>query len=173
MRMVLVGALLIAAPLASQTAKNSPPPLNPSLRAGKFHWLTLSETPKQVEAIFGPPAMVAKSGSQWIAWQYRLADDVAHEDFSHQLIFDRTTARLLSLARNYELEKNVDQFFPEKETSRRYYPNESAPQLTLRIRPLPNGLLLIALGNSGPTNQIVLLRREFLTELYPWLKQAQ
>jgi hypothetical protein len=116
--------------------------------------------------------MVAESGTQWIAWQYRIGDDVEHEDFSHQLLLERTTGRLLSITRNYEHERDVSMFFPEKETTRHYFPDAHTPQLTVRLRKLADGRVLTALGASGPTGQLVLLRPEMLPVLFPWMEPA-
>ena len=177
---ILLGVLLSAAPLFSQhstpksTTKRSVAPLaEPIVKTGQVRWFTLDETPKQIAAALGEPAMVAESGANWIAWQYRIGDDVEHEDFSHQLLLERGTGRLLAVTRNYGNERDVSALFPERETSRHYFPDEKAPQLTVRVRKLPDGRVLTALGANGPTAQLALLRPEMLSELFPWMALGQ
>lgn len=156
------GVLLATVPLFSQSL------IDPVMRNGRVHWFTLTESPKTTAALLGPPALVAESGSRWISWQYQLGD-VAHEDFSHHLLFERGTGRLLSVTRNYETERDISALFPARTTTVHYFPNAQAPQLSLRVRQLPGGRYLTALGAKGRSNQAVLLRAELMPVLYPWV----
>jgi hypothetical protein len=155
MKFIILMGALTAVPLFSQ------PLAEPVAKGNTIRWFTLRETPNAVRAALGAPAMMAESGTNGVAWQYRLGG-VDHDDFSHQLVFERRTGRLLSIARNYEEEHDVSALFPPKQTTLHYFPDAAAPQMTLRVRTLPDGLVLIALGRSGGTSQLVLLRRESL-----------
>jgi hypothetical protein len=166
--MVVVGVLLSAAPLFAQAAVRR---AEPRVVAGNLRWFTLRETPTVLRQALGAPAMVAESGPALIAWQYRLADDVEHEDFSHQFLFDRDTRRLMCVTRNYELERDVSALFPARQTQLHFFPNAEAPRMALRVRTLPGGLVLTALGAAGASSQVVLMRQEMMPVLFPWVRQ--
>jgi hypothetical protein len=84
-------------------------------------------------------------------------------------MFERATGRLISITRSYEVEHDVALLFPDKETTLHYFPSREAPTLIVRMRSLPGNLVLTALGASGVTSQLVLLRRESMPVVFPWL----
>jgi hypothetical protein len=179
-RQLIVGALLCAAPLfpqqtiLKQAGVRAPAvprrvAFEPLAKGRTVNWFTLRETPRQIQASMGEPSMVAEAGSQWISWQYRVGENVEHDDFSHQLIFERGSGRLVSVTRNYEAEQDVAALFPAAETKLYYFPDERAPQLTIRLRRLPDDRILTALGARGATSQLVLMRPEQLPVLFPWI----
>src|SRR5258708_36636009 len=87
------GALLVAAPLLSQ----APPASEPRAFEGKFMWFGLTETRANVQRVLGTPLLKADFGDDFHAWQYRFDDDADHEDFSHHLVFRKSTGALISL----------------------------------------------------------------------------
>jgi hypothetical protein len=93
-------------------------------------------------------------------------------DFSHQLVFRKTDNQLISVTRNYEPERNVDQWFPPAETTVHFYPDANKPQYSVRLRHLSGGRILMAMGTSkagDTTGQIVLIRESELRYFHPWL----
>ena len=164
--LILAGAL-IAAPLAAQMPKMADP------AGGKsgLEWFLLTETRAEVTAAMGSPVLVADFGSGMQSWQYQVGD-IDHHEFSHQFVFAGPEKTLISVTRNYEPELSVDQFFPARETTVHQYPDSGAPQYSLRLRRLPGGRVLMAMGSSRPgqvTGQLVLMRESSLEVFYPWL----
>lgn len=161
------GALLLAAPLFSQT----PAAADPSLRDGVVQWFQLNESWDQVGSKIGQPKLVADFGVDFKSWQYQIGAVDEHE-FSHQLVFRKSTRQLISITRNYEPQENVDRFFSERDTTVHHFPDAKEPQFSIRLRRLSNGRVLMAMGISKPgqpTGQLVLMLESELRNFYPWL----
>jgi hypothetical protein len=166
-RVSSLGALLLAAPLFSQVAQWADP--RPS--AAEPKWFQLVETESQVRARLGQPKMVADFGN-YRSWQYQIGE-TDHDDFSHALVFRKSDGKLVSVSRNYDPQRTVDQFFPASKTTVHYYPDAGKPQFTIRVRRLSGGRLLMAMGVAKPgqsTGQILLVRESELSHFYPWLE---
>ena len=106
------------------------------------------------------------------SWQYQIGVEDNHE-FSHVLLFRVSTGELLSLTRNWEQERSVDEFFPEAESRVYYYPDALHPEYGVRVRRLSRGRVLMAMGSAGPgqpTGQVVLIRESEIHVFHPWLK---
>jgi|WetSurMetagenome_2_1015567.scaffolds.fasta_scaffold370170_2 hypothetical protein len=152
---VLMGALLFAAPAFSQEQ---------DLLA-----FQLNEKPAQVIQRFGQPALITPFG-EFQSWQYQIGVADNHE-FSHILLFRGN--ELLSLTRNWEEERTVDEMFPAKESKVYYYPDARNPAYGVRVRRLSGGRVLMAMGSAEagqPTGQVVLIRESELPHFHPWLK---
>jgi hypothetical protein len=148
---VISGALLFAAPLFSQS---------------ELQWFLLTETRDDVARKMGPPKMIAEFGTDFESWQYQIGE-IDHDDFSHFLVFRKSDKRLISITRNYETEQNVDDLFPEKETTSHRHDGFS-----VRVRRLTGDRVLMALGASKPgqrVGQVMLIRQAELRHFYPWL----
>jgi hypothetical protein len=166
---LFIGALLSAAPLFSQL----PAAADPQLRNGELRWFLLSETKDQIARALGPPTLVAGFGQDFLSWQYQIGD-VDHDDFSHQVVFRNSSREIVSITRNYEPERNVDELFPGPETTVHHFPDASKSQFSLRLRRLSGGRVLMAMGTSKPgqlTGQLVLMRESELRVFYPWVAQ--
>ncbi len=163
---VLLG-LLCAGPVFSQIRQAA----DPQIKEGQLTWFELTETKQQTAKALGMPRMVAVFGQDFVSWQYQIGV-VDHEEYSHQLVFRTSTHALISVTRNYDPERTVDELFPDGETTAHYYPNAEKPQYSLRLRRLSNGRVLMAMGTSKAgqvTGQIVLIREPELRYFYPWL----
>ncbi|MDX2151535.1 MAG: hypothetical protein SFV54_12430 [Bryobacteraceae bacterium] len=165
-RAVLLGALLTAAPLFSERL----PGRDPRVEKGQVIWFLLTESREQVAKAMGPPSVVSEIG-QYVSWQY-MGGDVDHHEPSHTLIFRKADGVLAGVTRNYEPDRDVDALFPAKETSAHHFPNAEKPEMSLRLRRLPGGRVLIAIGSpkpGTPTPQLTLMREAELKIFYPWL----
>src|SRR5258708_945870 len=154
---LLTGALLLAAPLFSQIPAAS----DPQIRKGAIVWFELKETTEQVTRMLGHPTLVADFGPDLLSWQYQI-DNEDHDEFSHQLVFRKSDHALISITRTYSVERNVDELFPAGETTVYHYPNAETPQYSVRLRRLPNGRVLMAMGSAKPgqtTTQLELVRQ--------------
>lgn len=164
---VLAGMLLGgAASLLSQFSL-----ADPRLDHEKLRWFLLTETKDQVRRALGQPKDVAEFGSDFVSWQYQTGDE-DEGNYSHQLVFRRSTGQLISVTRNYDRERLVDLWFPQEETSVHYFPDEKNPQFGLRLRHLSEGRVLMAMGApmaGQKTGQIVLMRESEIRFFYPWL----
>jgi hypothetical protein len=171
LRLALLGALLAAAPLFSQIRR----PVDPEVREGVLQWFQLNESSESVSRVMGTPAMMAPFGD-FVSWQYQIGIEDTHE-YSHQLVFRKSDGALISVTRNYEHERTVDEWFPEGVTSTYHYPDATHPQYSVRVRRLPGGRVLMAMGVARPgeaTGQVVLIRESELQFFHPWLlKQLQ
>jgi hypothetical protein len=167
MRLLYWGALLIAAPLFSQEIER--PSTEPQVQDGVFRWLRLSESRDVLTEVFGAPRVTATFGD-FVAWQYQLGGVDGH-DFSHQLVFRKSTGKLVSITRSYEPDVEVDSFFPEAET--RVYTFRGGPEpFPVRLRRLPGDLLLIAMGTAkrgDKTGQLMLIHQAELRHFHSWL----
>src|SRR5260370_37588238 len=92
-----MGALLTAALLLPQEQ----PTADPRLRNREFIWFLLHETKDQVARAMGQPALTAEFGRDFQSWQYQNRD-IYHDEFSHQLVFRKSSRELVSIARSYE-----------------------------------------------------------------------
>jgi hypothetical protein len=144
---------------------------DPQLRNGEVIWFLLRETKDQVARALGEPRFTAEFGQSFESWQYQIGE-IDHHEFSHQLVFRKSSGELVSIARNYEPERNVDVFFPEGQTRAYHYPDAKNPRFSVRLRRLSEGRTLIAMGvsRSGQTTgQILLIKESELRHFYPWL----
>jgi len=143
---------------------------DPKIRDGKFEWFLLTEGPDQIRKLVGAPRMAAPFGSDYLSWQYQTAE-CDHDDFSHQFVFSKSQGTLVSVTRNFESERLVDEFFPREATSICHFPDAKNPQYSIRVRRLSGGRLLIAPGRARagqPAGQVVLMRESVLRTFYPW-----
>jgi len=167
-RLVSLALLLLAAPLFSQSL---PAAADPETGGRDFRWFELTETKAQVSALLGHPALAAPLNAEFEAWQFQLGD-TADEDFSHYLVFRKADGRLVSVARNYDPERNVDLFFPASESSVFTIDGEGSRPFSVRVRRLSGGRILMAMGIARPgqnTGQIVLIHESALRVFYPAL----
>jgi hypothetical protein len=105
-------------------------------------------------------------------WQYQIEVE-DHHDFSHELTFRISTRRLISVTRNYEPERTVDELFPPKETSVQHYPDEKHPQYSARMRRLDGDRVLLAMGSAAPgkpTGKLFLIRASEVPNFVEWVK---
>ncbi|MEO5925374.1 MAG: hypothetical protein ABIR70_16250 [Bryobacteraceae bacterium] len=154
---VLLGALLIAAPAFSQEEN--------------LLSFELTEKPAQLLQRLGHPSLIVPGG-ELESWQYQIGIEDNHE-FSHILLFRKATGELLSLTRNWEHERNVDEWFPPAETKVYYYSDATNPAYGVRVRRLSGGRVLMAMGSATPgqlAGQVVLIRETELHTFHPWLK---
>jgi hypothetical protein len=154
---VLIGALLLAAPVFSQETD--------------ILSFRLNETRAAVLERLGKPAVIMPAG-EYESWQYQIGVHDNHE-FSHVLLFRISTGELISVTRNWEEERPVDEWFPAVETRVHYYPDDSHPEFGVRVRRMSGGRVLIAMGapKAGqPTGQVLMIRESELPQFQPWLK---
>ncbi len=115
--------------------------------------------------------MVAHFGKDFESYQYQIGSADSHE-YSHQIVF-RRSGELVSVTRNYEPERLVDEFFPAAETTVYCHP-DPAVSYCLRLRRLSGGRLLLAMGSARAgiaTGQLVLIRDSEVRSFYPWLAE--
>ena len=160
-----VWALLVAAPVFCQPAKW----MEPQTVQGELKWFQLGETESEVRARLGQPAMIADFGG-YRSWQYRLDEATDHDDFSHALVFRKSDGKLVSISRTYAEERNLDAFFPDGSGKVHYYPDAAKPAMTIRLRRLPGGRVLLATG-VALSGQITLMADSELRIFYPWIEK--
>ena len=139
---LVIGALLIAAPVFSQHRVVASP--DPQLGKNQEEF-----------------------GIDFQTWQYQIADG-DHDDFSHQLVFRKSTGKLVSITRNYEPQINVSAFFPKKDSAT--YKMEGSPSYNVLLRRMNDGSLLLAPGLAKPdepAGQLMLMRESELRHFYP------
>ncbi len=167
-RLLLAASLFLAAPLFSL----SPSPVDPWIEKGELHWFQLTESKQDVTRLLGPPKLQADFGVEFTGWQYQIGE-IGDEDFSHYLVFSKLSGSLVSVARNYDPEHNVDEFFPESATAGYTLAAPGSPvPFRVRVRRLPGEMFLLAMGISKPgeaCGQIVLIRQSALRIFYPEL----
>jgi hypothetical protein len=170
----LMGVLLCAAPLFSAALDSKlPAAADPVMEKGELKWFLLTETKAEVSKQLGLPVMAAAFGADFDSWQYQIGP-TEEEGYSHQLVFRKSTGTLISVARNYEPEREVDALFPDAQTTTHFYPNAAKPEFRVRVRKLSGGRLLLGIGISKAgekTGQIFMIRREDLRYFYPWLAE--
>jgi hypothetical protein len=152
-----MGALLLAAPAFSQQ--------------DELLTFQLKETREQVAQRMGRPALVAPFG-EFESWQYQIGVEDNHE-FSHIFLFRVSTGELLSVTRNWEHERSIEELLPLTESKAYYYPDSKNPVYGVRVRRLSEHRVLMAMGaaeNGQPTGQVVLIRESELHHFHPWLK---
>jgi hypothetical protein len=165
---VLLWALLYAAPVFSQQALWS----DPRISTDGLKWFQLVESESEVRKYLGQPAMVADFG-EYRSWQYQIGE-VEHDDFSHALVFRKSDGKLVSVSRTYNPERSVDSLFPPSGTTVHWFRAAGQPDFPMRIRRLPGGRVLMAVGTSKPgqtTGQLVLMSEKELPHFYPWLAE--
>ncbi len=152
------GAWLVAAPLLLAA--------EPELLS-----VTLRETTTQMAEKLGRPAQTGEASPGYFSWF--LQTDVAdHHEYSHVLLFRHADRTLVSLTRNFEEPRVVDELFPAAESRTFYWRAEGQPDWPVRVRCLSGDRVLIAMGVEKPgqrTNQLLLIRREELVAYLPWL----
>lgn len=164
---VTLGALLLAAPLFSQI----PAAAEPRIEKGALQWFLLTETRTEVRSKLGPPRIVAEFGEDFESWQYQIGE-VEEEEFSHLLVFRKSSQTLISIAWNVFPARSVDELFPEAETTLHQYPDAKRPEFSVRLRKLPGERVLLAMGSSKPgqkVGQLLLTKESELRRLYPWI----
>ncbi len=158
--LVLMGALLFAAPAFS---------LDDDLLA-----FQLKETREQVTVRMGRPQLIAPFG-EFESWQYQIGVEDNHE-FSHVFLFRAGTGELLSVTRNWEHERSIEDLLPLPQSTVYYFPDAKNPVYGVRVRRLSNHRVLMAMGSvrpGEPTGQVVLIRESELQHFHPWLKLDQ
>jgi hypothetical protein len=165
-RIVLMGALLAAAPLLA-----GPPAADPRIEAGRLAWFALDETREQIAARIGAPALVAPFGADFIAWQYKFGTD-DHDGFSHFLVFRKSDGKLAMVTRNFDEEQPLGALFPDSASVVCEYKEAGRAPYSVRVRRLEGGRVLLAMGAAkagDTTTQIVMARVEALRYFFPWL----
>ena len=135
---------------------------------------SLGESMEDVARKLGPPKLVADFGAGLRSWQYHLGSGDNH-DPSHYLVFRRSSGKLVSVTRNYDPEELVDGLFPGSQTSTHFLRPPTDPPYGVRVRRLPGGRVLLAMGSpktGQPVSQLVLMLEADLASLYPWLADA-
>ena len=133
------------------------------------------DTKEKVFKQFGKPKATAEFGGDFQSWQYQF-DVGDHDDFSHQVVFRKSTGALVSFSRNFEVPRTVKAFFPETESKPFFYKEDGKPDFPILARRLSRGRVLLAVGISKgtqPTMQLVLMRETELRHFYPWLRLNQ
>ncbi|MFN7919722.1 MAG: hypothetical protein U0Q16_06475 [Bryobacteraceae bacterium] len=159
---LMAGAATVA-PVFGQTVAD------PTVRDGVFSWFELTETMSDVARKLGPPRVKADFGKGLESWQYQIGPGDGHEP-THYLVFEKATRKLISVTRNFDPEPPVDEMFPPSQTTSRFLP--SNPGFGVRMRRLPGGRVLLAMGSpkpGQPTGQLVLMRMSDAEAQYPWL----
>ncbi|MEI9813537.1 MAG: hypothetical protein WDO18_13220 [Acidobacteriota bacterium] len=154
-RLVLLtlGALLLAAPAFSQNILE----------------LHLGAPRMQVTKEFGHPAIIEQIGDLE-SWRYQIGVEDNHE-FSHFLVFRISTGELISATQNFEPGKPLNELFPDAETRVYHYPDAQHPQMSVRLRKLDGGRLLLAVGGKrgAPVDQLLLIKESELRNFHSWL----
>lgn len=157
MRLSFWGALFISAvPLFSQS---------------ELSGIQLLESPTDIKHVLGEPTLVSEVNPEFRAWQYRLGD-IDHDDFSHALIFRKSTNNLVSISRTFEHPVNVERLFAASPSTYYRYPEAGPTEMIVRVRRLGQERLLLAFGSAKQgdlTTQVVLIEQSVLRVFYPWL----
>ena len=85
-------------------------------------------------------------------------------------MFRKADGKLISVTRQFEPERMVDEFFPAAETNVFLFPGN--PAFGARVRRLSGGRLLIAMGSTKPgqpTGQLLLIREAEINRFHPWI----
>jgi hypothetical protein len=160
---LILGALLAAAPLARP---------DPVIENGVLQWFRLTETREEVTRVLGSPRMVTQLGDDFESWQYQIGVTDEHE-YSHQLVFRRSTGRLVSATRTFEQDRDIDWLFTDGRDSIYWLTNPDGSKYGVRVSRQPDDCILLVPGSTGngkPSSQIVLLRAAELPLFYPWLQ---
>jgi hypothetical protein len=168
-KLILLGALLYAAPGFSQQSQWT----DPRVANGRFEWIHLLESESEVRGQLGQSRMVADFGI-YRSWQYRFGEELDHDEFSHALVFRKSDGKLVSVSRTYTEPRLADEWFPKKETAVHTLRVPGQIDFRVRVRRLPEGALLIAPGSGEwgrPVQQIVLIHESVLARFYPELAE--
>lgn len=164
--------LLAAIPLLSQT------PANPdSLKVAEVLQFTMKESPAEIARRMGRPDRIDNPSPAYQSWQYEGAAGEDHDDNSPPGWFvcvRSTDQQLLSVTRNFGKPMPIDEYFPAAQSTVHYWPSKEAAQYSLRLRTLPDDVLLLAMGVAKPgerTTQLIVIRRSALKVLMPWLAE--
>lgn len=166
---VLSGVLLLAAPLYFCQA---PQPGDPLLVDGQVKWFDMAETESDVARLMGPAQSVAEFGAGMVSLGYQLGGDLDEQEFSHQMVFEKASHRMISVVRNYEPEISVEALFPPSESVACYLREGGRDVFGVRARRLSGGRLLLAMGapKAGQTtSQLLLIRESDVGTIYPWI----
>jgi hypothetical protein len=147
---------------------------DPRFQGGYLFWFSLDETPAQLIEKLGQPAQVGEMGPDFLIWQFQISIVDKHE-FSHVICIRKRDNKIVSIARNYEFQENVDGLFPPKITEVHQWMQDGKPGFGVRLRRLSNGRLLLAMGSEKPgkpTSQILLIRESELGIFMPWLRDS-
>jgi hypothetical protein len=134
---------------------------------------TLNQTLSEVVSQLGTPEGVDDSLPNYVSWLFR-GDARDEGDYGYIVCFRRSDNRLVSVTRNFEREEAVDHLFPEGSFAVHNWPSDDKPQFSVRVRALPGGRLLIAMGSGEagkPCGQLVLIDREIAPFFFSWLTQ--
>ena len=168
MKTLCLGTLLLAAsPIFSSQQQ-----IDPQVVKGQVVWFTLEEDVQAVYQKLGRPAQVAEFGPGYVSMQYQI-DSADKHDSSHVLMFRREDNRLISVTRTYDEPRDVDALFPADVSSTEYWPDSKSPKYSVRVRKLPGGRLLIAMGvarRGETTTQLMLIHESALKAFMPWLE---
>lgn len=157
--------VLFAAPLFAQR-----PVAEPHVIKGQVEWMGTVETRQDAAKLLGPPAMVSEF-DDFIAWQYQMGD-IDHHDFSHYVLFRKSTGKLVSITRNYDPERSVDELFPATQTKVYFHSGVENGKFGVRLRRLEGGRLIMAIGSvraGQPAEQLVLIAEAELPHFFEWL----
>jgi len=151
---------------------------DPRFQGGYLFWFSLDETPAQLVEKLGQPTQVGEMGADYLIWQFQISIIDRHE-FSHVICIRRKDNKIVSIARNYEYQENVDGLFPPKITEAHHWTRNGTrngkSEFGVRLRRLSNGRLLLAMGSEvagKPTSQILLIRESELPIFMPWLQES-
>ncbi len=164
---VALHSVLLSAALFAQVT--TPKLVDPQVIEGELQWFSLAETPQEIAWTLGAPRLTAPF-DDFVSWQFQIGVEDQHE-FSHQIVF-RKDGQLVSITRNYEVERTVDEWFPVDATEVHSYLDADKRAFNISVRRLSQGRLLLGIGISGPgqkTGQIVLIKDSELRHFYPWL----
>lgn len=135
--------------------------------------ILLADSKEKILKLFGPPKTATHFGNDFQSWQYQIGEG-DHDDFSHQVVFRKSSGELVSFTRNYESPQKMLAFFPIAESKAYAYIEAGKPDYPMLVRSLPDGRLLLAVGISKPqqtTTQMVVMRQSELRYFYPWLQK--
>lgn len=165
---LLAGVLLVAAPLFSQPAGFA----EPVVENGVLHWFHLTETRAEVSKLLGPPKVVSALGDDLELWQYQIGVAEDDEEFSHHLVFRRSTGKLISASRNFETDRDVEWLFAGGRDSVYWFTGNEGARYGFRVLQLADDRLIVVPGSSAPgkpASRIMLIRRSELKYFFPWL----
>ena len=167
--LLLLGALLCAAPCFSQQSRWT----DPRIESGRFEWLRLLESESEVREQLGQPPLAGDFGV-YRSWQYRFDAELDHDDFSHALVFRKSDGRLVSVSRTYAQPRLIDEWFPRQETVVCSLPAPGGLDFRVRVRRMAGGALLMAPGSGEwgkPAQQIILIHESVMPRFYPELAE--
>ncbi len=135
--------------------------------------ILLADTKQKILKLYGPPKAAVEFGNDFQSWQYQIGEG-DHDDFSHHVVFRKSTGALVSFTRNYESPRKVGAFFPTAKSKAYAFQEVGRPDYPMLVRSLPDGRLLLAIGISKPqqtTTQLIVMRQSEIRYFYPWLER--